>query len=126
MFLPSHLFVEDDPKELCCVGWLDYLLIHCDLSYILLLFGPCEVYQLSLLCSEQGPRSASPCLYAGDIFPLKYFLTKDNGNSVLIENPEFMIAVLKRVTAMNAELRAQNNTLVEQSNAQTVRRLIRR
>lgn len=76
--------------------------------------------------ANKDTGSASPCLYAGDIFPLKYFLTKDNGNSVLIENPEFMIAVLKRVTAMNAELRAQNNTLVEQSNAQTVRRLIRR
>lgn len=57
---------------------------------------------------------------------IQHFLTKDNGNNALIENPEFMIAVLKRVTVMNAELRAQNNLLVEQSNAQTMRRSIQR
>jgi hypothetical protein len=41
------------------------------------------------------------------------FLTQDNGDKVLIENPEFAIAVFKRVAENNTKLREQNNELVD-------------
>lgn len=48
---------------------------------------------------------------------IQHFLTKDNANNVLIENPEFTIAVLKRMAESNIKLKEQNNKLIEQSNA---------
>jgi hypothetical protein len=51
---------------------------------------------------------------------IHHFLAQDNGNKVLIKNPEFAIAVLKQVAKNNNKLRERNNKLVEQKNAQTL------
>ena len=48
---------------------------------------------------------------------IQHFLTNDNANNVLIENPEFTIAVLNRVVESNIKMKEQNNKLIEQNNA---------
>jgi hypothetical protein len=53
---------------------------------------------------------------------IRYFLAQDNGNKVLIKNPEFVITVLKRVAENNSRLRERNNELVEQKNTQILQR----
>ncbi|KAL2848955.1 hypothetical protein BJX68DRAFT_276143 [Aspergillus pseudodeflectus] len=53
---------------------------------------------------------------------IRHFLGQDNGNKVLTENPEFAIAVLKRVAENNNKLRERNEELVEQKNARTLQR----
>lgn len=68
---------------------------------------------------ENGLRDAIVEVVSTNI---QHFLTQDDGNEVLLENCDFMIAVLERVAANYAEVREQNNKLVEQNNARVVRR----
>lgn len=51
-----------------------------------------------------------------------HFRTQDDGFNVLVENNDFMLAVLVRVAADYAEVKEQNNKLIEQNNSRTVRR----
>ena len=51
-----------------------------------------------------------------------HFRAQDGGYNVLVENNDFMLAVLERVAAKYAEVNEQNNRLVQQNNSRTVRR----
>lgn len=51
-----------------------------------------------------------------------HFQAQDDGYNVLVENDDLMLAVLERVAANYAEVKEQNNRLIEQKNSRSVRR----